>query len=120
MAERHPFLIFNDLFLIFCKANKNCDYSDNIQDFCQNFSLHGASLCGLHICFLYHSNTTLIDFDMAKICCAGVFAPPPKSSAQDRPLDRVKNRTEPAFQFWLIRNRNDFSEYWLWSIVTHI
>ena len=27
---------------------------------------------------------------MAKICSAGVFAPPPEPSAQDPPLDRIK------------------------------
>ena len=29
MAEKRIFLIFVDLFLNFCKANKNCDYSAN-------------------------------------------------------------------------------------------
>ena len=44
--------------------------------FLQFFFLHGAWLCGFHICFWYHSNPTWNDWDMAKICSAGVFAPP--------------------------------------------
>ena len=49
------------------------------------FFLHGASLFGYDICFWYHSNPTWNDWDMAKICSAGVFAPPPESSALDPP-----------------------------------
>ena len=42
-----------------------------------HFFLHGASLCGFHICFWYHSNPTWNDWNMARICSAGIFAPPP-------------------------------------------
>ena len=75
MAEKRIFLIFVDSFLNFCKANKNCDYSANFQFFCKISFLHGASICGFHICFDYHSNPTWNDWVMAKICIAGVFAP---------------------------------------------
>ena len=51
------------MFLNFCKANKNCDYSANFQNSCNNFS----TSCGFNIYFWYHSKPT----------------PPPESSAQD-------------------------------------
>ena len=72
------FLIFVDLFLYFCKAKKNCDYLVNFQNFWTICFLHGVSLCGFHICFWYHSNPTWNEWDLAKICSAGVFATPPK------------------------------------------
>ena len=34
---------------------------------------------------------------MAKICSAGVYAPPPESSAQDPSLDRVKMSSKPNY-----------------------
>ena len=53
------------------------DYSANFQNICKTNFLNGASLCGFHICFWYNSYPTWNDWDMAKICSAGVFAPPP-------------------------------------------
>ena len=69
MAEKRIFLIFVDLFLNFCKANKNCDYSANFQN--------GASLCGF---FTFPFDTTLIRLEMTEICpkyVAQAFLPPP-------------------------------------------
>ena len=79
------------LISICLKANKNCYYSANFQNVCKIFLLHGASLCGFHISFWYHSNLTWNDWDMAKICSAGVFAPPPWIVSSGPTLDRVKH-----------------------------
>ena len=53
------------------------------------FFLHGASLCGFHICFWYHSNPTWNDWDMGKLCIAGVFTPSLNRQLRTH-LDRVK------------------------------
>ena len=88
MAEKHPFLIFFDSFLIFCKANKNCDYSANFQKFYKFFFYIGPH--NLDITFAF--DTTLIQLDMTKIWPeyeAQAFLPPQESSAQRPPRDRV-------------------------------
>ena len=109
MANKRIFLFFVDSFLNFCKANKNCDYSANFQSFCIFLLLHGASLCGFHICFWYHSNPTWNDWDMAKIYSEDVFVPPWIVSSGPA-LNRFKLQTWPNKPklFYLKRNCNLF------------
>ena len=44
-GRKTPFLVFCDLFLNFCKANKNYDYSVNFQKFCKFFFYMGLLKC---------------------------------------------------------------------------
>ena len=48
MAEKCPLLIFFDSFLNFCKANKNCEYFANLQNFCKFFSTWGLIMWVSH------------------------------------------------------------------------
>ena len=45
----------------------------------------------MNISFKLHRDPSFRGGDMAKICSAGIFAPPPEPSAQDPPLDRVND-----------------------------
>ena len=69
MTELQRFCTWKNIFKKFlnlCKVNKNCDHSANFQNFCKQFFLHGASLCGFHICFWYYSNLNWNDRYMAR------------------------------------------------------
>ena len=75
MAEKRIFLIFVDLFLNFCKANKNCDYSANFQNFCTFFFYMGLH----YVDFTFAFDITLIGLEMTEIWpkyIAQVFLPP--------------------------------------------
>ena len=75
MTEKRPFLIFDDLFLNFCKANKYCDYSANFHNFCTFFFYMGPHYVDLTFAF----DTTLIRLEMTEIWpkyVAQAFLPP--------------------------------------------
>ena len=91
MAEKRPFLIFFYLFLNFCKANKNCDYSANLKLFC-NFLFYMGPY---YVEFIFAFHTTLIRLEMTKKWpqIRGAGTPNKESLAQRAPRDRVKERT---------------------------
>ena len=76
---------------IFVRQTKIAITQSNLQIFANFFSSWELIMWISHL-LLIPLYPTLNDWDMAKICSAGVLAPltPPKSPAQDNPLDRVK------------------------------
>ena len=91
-------------FLNFCKINKNCDYSANFQKISKKFFLHGASWCGFHICFCYHSNPTWNTWDMAKICSAGFFSSPLNRQLRPHPWIGLIQKREKMMN-WAVQKK---------------
>ena len=73
MAERRPFLIFFDLFLNFCKANKNSDHLPNFKNVCKKNFYMGPH----YVNFTFAFYTTLIRLELWPKYVAQAFLPPP-------------------------------------------